>query len=79
MIFLRRRLGKKIGGGSRGIGRDSMLVRATRRQEVMQLRMKMSRWRYYGQYKIKMEILSNVDGYENTLLEILHGSLSHKL
>ena len=78
MNFLRLRLGRKIGGGCIGIGRDPMLVRLTRRQEVMQLRIKKLPLGYHG-CKIKMKILSNVDEYNNTLLEFLSGSLSPKL
>ena len=71
MSFLRLKLGRKIDGDCPGVGRDPMLVRATRRREVMQLRMKMLRSRYHRQCKIKVETLSNVDEYDNVSLEIL--------
>lgn len=41
MNFLRLKLGRKIDGDYPGVGRDPMLMRTTRRQEVLQLRMKM--------------------------------------
>ena len=74
MSFLKRKLGRKMDGDCLGIGRDPMLIRLRRRQEVMQLGTGVFLSRNHRKRQIRMGILSNVDEHYDICKTVMRDS-----